>query len=194
MDFVFRKDRLKEQVTIYSGEYHTASTDRLIHTVLGSCVAVCLKDEQTNVAGMNHFMLPKDDTPGRIIATEAGRYGIHAMELLINEMLLRGAAKHRMWAKVFGGGRLLKLGDHLGSVPDANVGFAMDFLEAEQIPVLARDTGGQKGRRVTFFTKEGKVLVEPISGVAVRPVAAGERRFAKKLKTIKPAPAVELFD
>jgi len=72
----------------------------IISTVLGSCVAVALKDDgKSNVGGLNHFMLPAPfkrsltpDFPAEFIS-DNGRYGSYAMELLINEMMKRGQKK-----------------------------------------------------------------------------------------------------
>ena len=87
-----------EAVKILPGEYFVFDEDILIMTTLGSCIAACLWDRDAKVGGMNHFMLPEGDAG-------SGRYGSYAMELLINELLKRGAARHTLEAKVFGGDR-----------------------------------------------------------------------------------------
>jgi chemotaxis protein CheD len=152
----------RERIVIDPGEFCTSRGDRVIYTLLGSCVAVCLKDPVVGIAGMNHFMLPKAVRPEAIISTEAGRYGIQAMELLINDMLRKGADRRRLCAKVFGGGHVLNLKGNKGSIPRANIEFALTFLEMEGIPVLARDVGGTTGRKIFFFTDSGNVRVEII--------------------------------
>lgn len=98
-------------VTIHPGEFYVTRKHLIISTLLGSCVAACLYDPVNKVAGMNHFMLSNKrysrDMPTCI--TEAGRYGVNAMELLINKMLNTGAEKKHLRAKAFGGGSLLPL-------------------------------------------------------------------------------------
>jgi hypothetical protein len=75
----------------------------MLTTVLGSCVAACLRDPVAGVGGMNHFLLPDGAGAG----TDAGRrYGAYAMELLINELIKAGARRERLEAKLFGGGRM----------------------------------------------------------------------------------------
>jgi len=138
------------------GEHFVSSKDVLIETVLGSCIAVCLRDPLAKVAGMNHFLLPGD---GGDSAHQSGRYGVHAMALLIKDMLAQGANISRMEAKVFGGGNIncqtitrLKIGDQ-------NTRFIMDFLSAKGIQVVAQDVGDEVGRRIVFFTGSGQVKV-----------------------------------
>lgn len=171
----------KEKVTILAGEYHTADTDRLIFTILGSCVSVCLKDDRAGIAGMNNFMLPGLVDEKRIYSSDAGRYGIHSMELMINEMTLRGARKEHLWAKVFGGGHVLSTGERSENVANNNVHFSLTFLDTEKIPIVAKDVGGRKGRRITFHTGSGKVLVEPISKTRIAQLEARERNYSQSV-------------
>ena len=91
-----------EAVKILPGEYFVYAEDILIMTTLGSCIAACLWDRDAKVGGMNHFMLPQGEGDAG-----SGRYGSYAMELLINELLKRGAARHSLEAKVFGGGQVI---------------------------------------------------------------------------------------
>src|SRR5450756_2861267 len=76
------------------GEYYVDNEELLVMTTLGSCIAACLYDRQARIGGMNHFMLPEG-------SGDSGRYGSYAMELLINEMMKRGATRMTMEAKVF---------------------------------------------------------------------------------------------
>jgi len=130
--------------------------DTLLVTVLGSCVAACLYDPVLRLGGMNHFLLPDSESDG--IAGTSTRYGAHAMEILINEMLQRGAARKRIEAKVFGGGNVLKGFTHT-LIGSRNAEFVLRYLEAERIPVMAQDLRGIHPRKVYFFPHTGKVMV-----------------------------------
>ena len=94
-----------EAVKILPGEYFATDGDMALVTVLGSCVAACLRDPVAGVGGMNHFMLPRDDTSGAL--SRSARYGAYAMEVLINQLMRMGARRERLEAKVFGGGNVL---------------------------------------------------------------------------------------
>ena len=77
---------------VLPGEFFVHDEDLVITTTLGSCIAACLWDRNTRVGGMNHFMLPEG-------SGDSGRYGSYAMELLINEMMKRGASRMTMEAR-----------------------------------------------------------------------------------------------
>jgi chemotaxis protein methyltransferase CheR len=143
---------------IISGQYHAAKTPTRIATVLGSCVAACLYDPQARIGGMNHFMLPDQKTDMQVCA----RYGVHAMELLINEIMKLGGDRRRLQAKVFGGASLLGFSDSPWNVANLNCVFVREFLNMERIPIVAERLGGNQPLRVFFLTDTAKVLVKAL--------------------------------
>ena len=98
--FYFDSHFQYDAVKVLPGEYFVSGDELVITTVLGSCIAACLWDTHMRVGGMNHFLLPDSDAPD-----VTGRYGSYAMELLINELLKRGARRENLQAKIFGGRR-----------------------------------------------------------------------------------------
>jgi chemotaxis protein CheD len=146
-------------VKILPGQYHACADHAIITTVLGSCVSVCLYDTAAGIGGMNHFMLP-GDTGGKNGSLEgSARYGIHAMELLLEHVLSLGADRYRLQAKVFGAGRVM---DGLTDVGKRNSEFALRYLEEKRIPVQALDVGSDLPRKVYFFAGSGQVFVKRI--------------------------------
>lgn len=135
------------------GEW-AVETERPIATLLGSCVAVCLFDPTVPIGGMNHFMLPRmqRSTFGDEDILLAGDA---CMEALLNAMLVRGAARKRIRAKAFGGGTLIESGDQRPSIGKRNTDFARDWLEREEIPLLASDFLGPWSRKVLFVPGNG---------------------------------------
>lgn len=188
----FDKSLMKEKVILEPGEYHTTDNDRVIYTILGSCVSVCLMDTSAGIAGMNHFMLPEGVGRSEFIKSDSGRYGINAMELLINEMLFRGASRSKLVAKVFGGAHVLDAIDS-AKIPDSNVEFAFLFLEKEGFPVAARDVGGTFGRKVSFHTGSGKVIVKKVAKSELYNVESAELSYRKRIVT-KAGGEFTLFD
>lgn len=154
------RDLQVETVRILPGQYHTATGAGSISTVLGSCVSTCLWDPVLRIGGMNHFMLPGDEprtTPSPWGAST--RFGVHAMEVLINEMLHLGAERRRMVAKVFGGARVLR-GFGTLDVGARNSEFVLQFLREESIPLQAQDLLGESPRKLHFFPETGKVRMK----------------------------------
>ena len=184
-DRVFKYDAVK----ILPGEYYIADDDMVLVTVLGSCVTACIRDRETGMGGMNHFMLAEG---GDGLVGASARYGVYAMEILINHLLKLGARRHSLEAKVFGGGRVLSSlsGAMIG---ERNAEFVMRYLETEQIPVLARDLLDVFPRKVYFFPRSGRVLVKRLANLHNDTLARREREYAERLNGAPIAGAVELF-
>jgi len=162
---VFDRKIGKEVVVIQPGEHYvTSDTAEGIATVLGSCIAVCLIDARSRIRGMNHFMLPGDLRNEEIYQSRSGRYGMFAMETLINEMMKRGAHREHLSAKMFGGAHLLNFRRTDGNIPETNIVFARTYLAFEEIPLTANDVGGTAGRKIIFLDGEGgRVLVKRLA-------------------------------
>lgn len=151
---------VKKTVTVVQGEHAVSSDPNVVmSTVLGSCVAVCLFDVRARVGGMNHFLLAGTNESG----SGDMRYGVNAMELLINRLLQAGAARHQLAAKLFGGASMT---DHAGGIGQSNAAFARDFLQQESIPCISRSLGGELARRVQFTPSTGAARQLQIAGAA----------------------------
>ncbi|WP_039916479.1 chemoreceptor glutamine deamidase CheD [Cellvibrio mixtus] len=183
----------RQAVKILPGEYYVTAGDKLIVTVLGSCVAVCLRDKHTGTGGMNHFLLPSDNPNNSDLPGESARYGVHAMELLINHLLKMGANRSRMEAKVFGGGNVLR-GMIMNNVGQRNAEFVLDYLQIEQIPVTAKDLLGEFPRKVYFFPDTGQVLVKKIKILHNSTITDRESEYRMRVKFTPKSGDVELFD
>lgn len=175
-------------IKVLPGEYVVTADDVMLVTLLGSCVSACIRDPLAQVGGMNHFMLPD---------TERGdggsaRYGAYAMEVLINELLKRGAARSRLEAKVFGGGAVLASLSS-SNVGERNAAFVLRYLADEGIPVLAQDLGDTCPRRVHYFPRSGKVLVRRLPTAQQGEVVASETLYQSRLLEAPAAGEVELF-
>jgi chemotaxis protein CheD len=161
-----------EAVKVLPGEYYVDGEDLLVMTTLGSCIAACLYDRQARIGGMNHFMLPEG-------SGDSGRYGTYAMELLINEMMKRGASRLTMEAKVFGGGAVIS-GMNTLNVGERNTRFVMDFLQTERIPVVSKDVMEIYPRKVCFLPASGKAMVKRLAPTNTDAFVQQDRLAAQK--------------
>lgn len=189
--FYFDRDFERNAVKILPGEFFVAGDDIVISTVLGSCISACLWDRTAKVGGMNHFMLPggegKDSDPTGL----AGRYGVFAMEQLINELIKRGAKKSNLEAKVFGGGRVMANFTTI-DVGKRNADFVMDFLKTEGIRVTSQDLLDVHPRRVVFFPTTGRALCRKLAKTD-NALVAQEQKYKSSITTKPVAGDVELF-
>jgi chemotaxis protein methyltransferase CheR len=173
---------------IVVGEVFASREPVLVSTLLGSCVSACLFDEHAQVGGMNHFLLPDtshDDGP-----MEA-RYGVHAMERLINDLLALGARRSRLKAKVFGASQI---GTFQSNVQARNATFVREYLKKESIPVVAERLLGNRPLEVQLRTDTGQAFVRLVNahhGDLARQEMAAARKF---LERVAPSGgSVELF-
>jgi chemotaxis protein CheD len=188
----FDRDFQVEAVKILPGQYYAAGGETTITTVLGSCVSTCLWDPVSRIGGMNHFMLPGDAaSPGSPWAASA-RFGVYAMEVLINEMGKLGADRRRLVAKVFGGARVLAGFDTL-DVGAKNAEFVLNFLKVEGIAVLAQDLLDVHPRKVYFFPASGKVQVKRLNITPNDTVQRREREYLSRLSEKSGGGDIEIF-
>jgi chemotaxis protein CheD len=157
--------RLDHVSYLMQGDYYVSGDPTAqISTLLGSCVAACLWDKGAAMGGMNHFLLPSVPSAGG--QADSLRYGINAMEVLINALLRMGARRSHLEGKLFGGARISQ---YLRDIGASNAEFARSFLAAEDIPCRAASLGGTTARRVIFRPTTGQahqLLVPEFEGEA----------------------------
>ena len=137
-------------VQIMQGEFYvTDNAQEVLTTILGSCISACIRDPVVGIGGMNHFLLPEGDGADR----NAHRFGVNAMEVLINDILKRGGVRSRLQAKLFGGANVINAMSDVGS---RNAKFARQFLGDEGISITGGDVGGTAPRRIQFWPVSGR--------------------------------------
>jgi chemotaxis protein CheD len=167
----------EKRVHIIQGEFFVTQEDNvMVTTILGSCVAACIRDPLARVGGINHFLLPGE--VGRGKSAEAERMGVHLMEMLVNGLLKAGARRERLEAKLFGGASTVRAHTDIGR---NNAEFAQRFLRAEGITHVGGSTGGLRGRRIQYW---------PVSGRARQIMLAGAPEAEQQVKL--PAASVDV--
>lgn len=175
---------------ILPGEYYVTQKEMVLVTVLGSCVAACIRDTEIGIGGMNHFMLP--DEGGKEVVSSSARYGTYAMEMLINHLLKNGARRNRLEAKVFGGGAVLASLSS-STVGTRNAEFVLQYLQTEKIPVVAKDLLDAYPRKIYFFPNSGRVLVRKLHRVHNDTLYSREKEYRSRLEHSEVAGDIELF-
>lgn len=187
-NFIYRDRHFStEAIKVLPGEYYATGSEIMIVTLLGSCVAACLRDSRAKVGGMNHFLLPHDNSQD---AKSGARFGAYAMEVLVNALLGMGAHRDTLEAKVFGGANVVR------SMTSSTVGqdngvFVLDFLKQEGIRIVAEDLGGERPRRVHYFPRTGQAMVKLLGEVETQQIRQAESALENRAAQI--AGEVELF-
>jgi len=178
-------------VKVFPGEYYvTRKSDEVLVTVLGSCVAACIRDPIAQIGGMNHFMLPHHTSGNWGQDSRSARFGNFAMEKLINELIKAGADRSRMEVKVFGGGNVTDTTNAIGS---DNAEFVLRYLEAEGFRCAAQDLGGSLPRRIHYYPSTGRVVRKLLGSNDTYAVNREERDYGKRLLSQKTTGDIQLF-
>lgn len=174
------------RVAIVQGEYHVVHQPGVvISTLLGSCVAACLQDPVARVGGMNHFLLGEPGADAPVNPADMQRYGVHAMELLINDLMKRGAQRSRLRGHLYGGANIVA---GLGGIGTKNGEFARKFMQTEGIALDHSDLGGTQARKVEFMPYEGRVRATLVKDQPLPPVVR-----PKPVPVVQPTGELELF-
>jgi chemotaxis protein CheD len=177
------------------GDYYVTKQDEMITTVLGSCVAACIRDVVAGVGGMNHFMLP-ETSKSRLtdwdegVVGNASRYGNYAMEHLINSILQNGGKRKNLEVKLFGGGKIVAT---LGDVGARNIQFVLDYVDTEALNLVSQDLGDIYPRKVNFFPQTGRVRMKKIKDLHNQTIFIREKQYSSSIKDAPVEGSIELF-
>lgn len=178
--------------TIHQGDCLVGGEEDLtFSTILGSCIAACIRDVEARVGGMNHFLLAEPSGSARDRYGASARYGAFAMEQLINKVLTRGSGrKGNLEIKVFGGGLI---NSALTDVGAKNIEFVRQFLADEGYTLAGEDVFGAFARRVMFKPHSGRAFVKRLDSDAGASVEREELSIVRKRAAPRaPAPAVDI--
>lgn len=170
------------KIHVIQGEFHVSDGDDVVlTTILGSCVAACIRDPVLGIGGMNHFLLPG------ATGDEGLRYGVQSMELLLNALLRKGARRERLEVKLFGGAHLF---DGLSDVGAQNSAFGEQFLRDEGLNYLGGSLRGDRARRIQYWPVSGRARQILLAPTESKVFATERRRPAAK---VEDTGALELF-
>lgn len=147
-----------KKVFVLGGQVIVSDEPRVLVTILGSCVSVCLWDRKLMIGGMNHFLLPETVNDEKSL-----HGGIASTRLLVESILCQGSNLKNLEAQVFGGANRFFTEESFLNVGKQNVQAAKIILEEKGIPLIHQDTGGEPGRKIYFNTQTGRVTVIKIN-------------------------------
>lgn len=154
----FNREALMDAINVTQGVW-VVERNRVLHTILGSCVSVCLHDAVAGVGGMNHYVYPPR---GEGMIERFGHTTFSAdlcLEGLLEAMLRAGARRERLRAKAFGGGQMFEMNDVL-AVGKRNTSYAHYWLESQRIPLDLCDFHGCYTRKLVFHPASGQHLCQ----------------------------------
>lgn len=189
------RDQSLSTAKILPGDYYVTVYAEMITTVLGSCVSACIRDPAFGVGGMNHFMLPHNNSDGKeswndTMVNAATRYGNYAMEHLINEILKHGGRREHLEIKIFGGGKVLTSMTNVGR---RNIEFVMQYLHTEGFSIVAKNVGDIFPRKVNYYPKTGKVQMKKLKSTHNNTIVNREQSYMKDIEQQPIGGDIDLF-
>ncbi|MGE4354448.1 MAG: chemotaxis protein CheD [Oscillospiraceae bacterium] len=137
------------------------SPDCLYSLALGSCIGVAIFDPIAGIGGLIHVLLPSFS--GFDITTHSRKkFADSGINDLVNEMVINGASRLRMRAKMAGGATMFlnQNGFPGGSIGERNIESGRLTLKRLGIQLIAQDVGGNKGRTIYFDIQTGSLRIK----------------------------------
>lgn len=178
-------------IWIFQGDFYVSSRpDLFLTTVLGSCIAVCIRDPIAGCGGMNHFLLPDAENREEHFPSLALRYGSYSIERLVNAILSRGGKRERLEIKVFGGANVMTRMSDVGS---RNVDFIEQYFAKERLTITAADLRGKFPRKLRYFPISGRAQVCTLRDTEADEAINSESLMCTKMEFSKISGEVEIF-
>jgi len=187
----------RHTIKLLPGDFTVVNGRQMLVTVLGSCVAACIRDSQRAIGGMNHFLLPYEKNRGTArkwndYESESTRYGDLAMEQLINKIISLGGQREYLEAKIFGGAKMFNV--HLSDIGRQNIEFVMQYLKTEKIKIASEDTGGIHARKIYYIPANGDVFLKRITETYNSTIEQREKRYMNEVKQTRTTAEISFFD
>ncbi|HBL83866.1 MAG TPA: chemotaxis protein CheD [Clostridiales bacterium] len=144
-------------ITVGISDMKIASGDDILITyALGSCVGTCLYDKTAKVIGLSHVLLSNSDLCSN--DSNVYKYANTAIKELVRAMRVKGAAVHRMTAKIAGGAQMFT--NNTLKVGERNIIAVVDELNILGIRIVASDVGENYGRTMECYANDGRVMIK----------------------------------
>jgi chemotaxis receptor (MCP) glutamine deamidase CheD len=138
--------QIQQHYHVAAGSFYVSHSEPLIlQSFLGTCVGVALFDEEAQVGGLIHLLLP--EPVSRTGATQPEKYASTGFPLFLEALCKEGASKSRLKAFIAGGALVgpLKDCDLRLDIGGRTAETVLQYLKTEKIRVEKSETGG-------FFT------------------------------------------
>jgi len=154
---------MNKKIKVGMADLKSCKAPEILTTLgLGSCVGIVLYDPVTKISGLAHVMLP-DSTQIRNNSNVA-KFADTAIDKLIGDMVVLGANKCRLVAKIAGGAQMFSFDskNDMMRIGERNANATKAKLKQLGIRLLAQDTGENYGRTIEFYSETGDLLIKTI--------------------------------
>jgi chemotaxis protein CheD len=137
--------------------------DILVAYGLGSCVAIGCWDPKQGIGGMLHAVLPERTNGADPLS---GKFVDSGIEGLLYQLERCGADRRRLVTWMAGGANMLvnaALGQSF-EIGIRNVNAAQQTLQRLNLPLKAKQVGGNSGRTVRLYISDGHATIRTVGG------------------------------
>lgn len=152
-------NRTRPTTFISPGQIYVGGASTALSTVVGSCVAVCIRDTAGAAGGMAHFLLPY----GSGASATRLRFGNQAIPELIDRVRKEAGADANLETKVVGGASVVS--SFKGSrqrLGESNLEAAREYLSSAGFDIEVEVSGGNVGRKVIYEVHDGSLWVHEL--------------------------------
>ena len=134
--------------------------EKIMTIGLGSCIGIALYDKISKISGLAHIMLP-DSTKFKTVSKPL-KFADLAIPILLDKMEEKGCRRTNIVAKIAGGASMFNFSDKsmISDIGKGNAEAVKKVLQKESIPIIAEDTGGNKGRTMILDSNDGCVILK----------------------------------
>jgi chemotaxis protein CheD len=132
--------------------------DVLVSLGLGSCIGLALLDRRTGVAGLAHVVLPESS------GSEELKFADRAVPELVERVVKLGGRRGMLEAALVGGASMFVVTTPTLEVGQRNEAAVRDQLQELRIPVIAAETGGNRGRTIRVHVDSARITVREAGG------------------------------
>ena len=154
---------VRDQAFVNVSEIYFASRPTRVYTVLGSCVAVTMRDEIAGHAAICHARLPSNHC-GRYSVSDRYCYVDEAIDYMLMRLEVMGCSKRRLEIKAFGGANIADVNAFSSPnripIGDANIKALHQSMRNNGVALLSSDLGGRYGRKLFYHTDSGNAYVK----------------------------------
>ncbi len=132
---------------------------------LGSCIGIAIYDPVSKVGGLAHIMLPSiKSAPSSSKTLNPAKFGDSGVEVMLKELINKGASRTRMVAKIAGGAHMFNFQNSADfmKVGENNYNSVVNALKENKVKIVAEDCGKNYGRTVTLDLSDGKYYIKAV--------------------------------
>jgi len=143
---------------IKQGELYFGHSDGFLKTLLGSCVAIVLWNQENQLGGMCHIVLP-DSAQSNNSCDD--RFADCVVDQFAKKVKDAGTLPREYWVGVYGGGNMFPAVHFKNDTPigEKNIHAAYTCLKKHGFKIVHEDIGGAVYRMLILNMQSGEVVL-----------------------------------